>query len=92
MKLTRGRHRIIAACVPALKQLFEKVLGRLGILTSQAPNRRSGYMYREQASWGDHKLRTLGTATTISSYSRQTPTQVTFLQEASQESILPAIR
>ena len=35
---------MIAACIPALKQLFEKVLGRMGLLSSQRSKDRSGYI------------------------------------------------
>lgn len=38
---------MIAACIPALKQLFEKILGRMGLLSSQRSKDRSGYINHE---------------------------------------------
>ncbi|KAH8880573.1 hypothetical protein GQ53DRAFT_669582, partial [Thozetella sp. PMI_491] len=35
---------MIAACLPALKQLFERVLGRMGLISSQRSGARSGYI------------------------------------------------
>ncbi len=53
----------MAACIPALKQLFEKVLGRLGLLSARHPsNPRSGYVYHDDEpsncnSYSSHKLK-----------------------------------
>ena len=70
----------MAACVPALKQLFEKILGRLGLLSTRHPsNPRSGYRYRgggidripsdfwDSTSTSSHKMHPIQTIATPSS-------------------------
>ncbi|KAK3933647.1 hypothetical protein QBC46DRAFT_432099 [Diplogelasinospora grovesii] len=38
---------IIASCIPALKQLFEKILRRVGLMSTHSPASRSGYLKQD---------------------------------------------
>jgi len=53
-------HSIAASCIPTLKQLFEKVLRRFGVISSMNSRSRTGYWkHGEGNTGGSHGLKSM---------------------------------
>ena len=61
-RLTVTSHSVAASCIPTLKQLFEKVLRRFGVISSMNSRSRTGYWKQGDVNTGgSHGLKSMRT-------------------------------